>query len=307
MFLSFAISAVSSASSVRILSRSRPVRRCSCMSRIACAWISERPKFVVRPTFASGGVFDAANQRDHRVEMIERDAQAVENVRARFGLSQLEFDAAADHLAAEVDEELNDFDQAEHPRAPRHDRQRDDAEGLLQLGVLVEIVQHHLADFAALQLDDDAHAVAIRLVAQVGDAVDRLFAHQLRDALEQAGLVQLIGDLVDDDLLAIAFLRRFDFRLRADLDGAAAGEERFVDAAPADDLPAGGEVGTRDQPDQFLEFLLARVGGRIGRRAISVCSMSQTTPSITSPRLCGGMLVAMPTAMPVEPFTRRLG
>jgi hypothetical protein len=34
---------------------------------------------------------------------------------------------------------------------------------------------------AALQLDDDAHAVAIGLVAQVGDALDRLLAHQLGD------------------------------------------------------------------------------------------------------------------------------
>ena len=29
--------------------------------------------------------------------------------------------------------------------------------------------------------------------------------------------------------------------------------------------------------------------------------------SITSPRLCGGMLVAMPTAMPPEPLTSRFG
>ncbi len=29
--------------------------------------------------------------------------------------------------------------------------------------------------------------------------------------------------------------------------------------------------------------------------------------STTSPRLCGGMLVAMPTAMPEDPFTSRLG
>ena len=29
--------------------------------------------------------------------------------------------------------------------------------------------------------------------------------------------------------------------------------------------------------------------------------------SITSPRLCGGMFVAMPTAMPDEPLTRRFG
>ena len=29
--------------------------------------------------------------------------------------------------------------------------------------------------------------------------------------------------------------------------------------------------------------------------------------SIASPRLCGGMFVAMPTAIPAEPFTRRFG
>ena len=32
-----------------------------------------------------------------------------------------------------------------------------------------------------------------------------------------------------------------------------------------------------------------------------------TTPSMTSPRLCGGMFVAMPTAMPEEPLTSRFG
>ena len=31
------------------------------------------------------------------------------------------------------------------------------------------------------------------------------------------------------------------------------------------------------------------------------------TPSITSRMLCGGMLVAMPTAMPVDPLTSRFG
>ena len=35
--------------------------------------------------------------------------------------------------------------------------------------------------------------------------------------------------------------------------------------------------------------------------------MKATTPSTTSARLCGGMFVAMPTAMPAEPFTSRLG
>ena len=40
---------------------------------------------------------------------------------------------------------------------------------------------------------------------------------------------------------------------------------------------------------------------------ISGLSISATQASITSRRLCGGMLVAMPTAMPDEPFTSRFG
>ena len=106
-----------------------------------------------------------------------------------------------------------DLEQAEHLRPAGDNRQRDDAERLLQLRLLVQVVQHDLADFAALQLDDDAHAVAIRFVAQVGNAFERLVAHQLGDALEQPRLVQLIRNLGDDDLLAIALLGRFDLGL----------------------------------------------------------------------------------------------
>ncbi len=41
--------------------------------------------------------------------------------------------------------------------------------------------------------------------------------------------------------------------------------------------------------------------------SISGFSIKAITPSIHSPRLCGGMLVAIPTAIPSEPFTSRLG
>ncbi|MNZ79588.1 hypothetical protein D3C78_981950 [compost metagenome] len=40
---------------------------------------------------------------------------------------------------------------------------------------------------------------------------------------------------------------------------------------------------------------------------MSALSISARQPSMTSPRLCGGMLVAMPTAIPLEPLTSRLG
>jgi len=36
--------------------------------------------------------------------------------------------------------------------------------------------------------------------------------------------------------------------------------------------------------------------------ALSICAQM---PSTTSPRLCGAMFVAMPTAMPVPPLTMR--
>ena len=40
---------------------------------------------------------------------------------------------------------------------------------------------------------------------------------------------------------------------------------------------------------------------------ISGLSIICKTPSITSFKLCGGILVAIPTAIPEEPFTKRFG
>ena len=82
--------------------------------------------------------------------------------------------------------------------------QEDHRERLLHRRVLVELVEHDLMLRAALELDDDAHAVAVGLVANIGDVVDDLFVDQLGDALDQVGLVYLVRDLGDDDGLAPA-------------------------------------------------------------------------------------------------------
>ena len=81
--------------------------------------------------------------------------------------------------------------------------QQDHAEALLHRGVLVELVEHDLGLGAALEFDDDAHAVAVALVAQVGDVVDDLVVDQIGDALDQLALVDLVGNLGDDDGLAV--------------------------------------------------------------------------------------------------------
>src|SRR6516162_7970153 len=55
----------------------------------------------------------------------------------------------------------------------------------------------------ALQLDDDAHPVAIGFVPQISDAFDPFFPDEFSDPLDQGRLVDLVGDLADDQSLAI--------------------------------------------------------------------------------------------------------
>ena len=140
--------------------------------------------------------------------MIERNLQPFQNVAARFRLAQLELGSPTDDLAAELDEALDQLQQRQHLRPPADNREHDDAERRLQLRVLVQVVQNDIAHLAALQIDNDSHAVAIGLVANVRDAFNRLGVDQLRDVLDQAFLVDLIRNRRDDDGRAIALLRQ---------------------------------------------------------------------------------------------------
>src|SRR5262249_7541148 len=74
-----------------------------------------------------------ADERDDRVEVIERDLEPFENVISRLGLPQLEFGAAPHDVAAEGNEALDHLEQRHHLRAAADDRQHDDAEAQLQL------------------------------------------------------------------------------------------------------------------------------------------------------------------------------
>ena len=114
----------------------------------------------------------------------------------------------------------------EQLRAVVDDGEHDDAEGLLHRRQLVELVEHDVGVGVALQLDDDAHAVAVRLVAQVGDALDPLLVHQLGDALDEARLVHLVGDLGDDDRDAAGALVGLGAGAGAQLQDAPAGRGR---------------------------------------------------------------------------------
>ena len=157
------------------------------------------------------------------------------------GLAQQEDGAALHHVDAVIDEAANRLIESQLPRLPVEHREKDHREALLHLRVLVELVEHDLRLRAALEFDDDAHAVAVALIAHVADVVDDLVVHQLGDALDQLGLVHLVGNLGDDDRLL--FLGQvFDGHLGAHHEAAAAGVVGLRNAGLAVEEAAGGEV-----------------------------------------------------------------
>ena len=126
--------------------------------------------------------------------------------------------------------------------------------------MLVEIVQHDVRQLAALELDDDPHAVAVGFVAQVGNALDLLVAHELGHVGDQLRLVDLIRNLRDDDRHAVALLVLLDRRLAADHDAAAAFAVRPGNSRAADDGAAGGKIRTWNGLKHRAEAFVSRRG-----------------------------------------------
>ena len=128
------------------------------------------------------------------------------------------------------------------------ERDRVHAERRLHRRVLVELVEHDLRERVALELDHEAHAVAVGLVAQVGDLGDLLVVDEVGDLLDQpavAALLHRVGQLGDDERL-LALRQRLDVRARLHAHAAAAGLVGVADALPAEDDAAGREVGALD-------------------------------------------------------------
>src|SRR5262249_40160601 len=133
-----------------------------------------------------------------------------------------------------------------------HHGQKDHAEALLQLGMLEKLVQDDLRFRASLQLYDNAHAVPSRLVSRFGDIVDDLFIHQLGNALHDLGLVDLVGNLRDDDRFA-PLGQVLNRSLGAHGEASAPRSIGCLDSAAPVDICAGGKVGSLDHLQNLYE------------------------------------------------------
>ena len=72
----------------------------------------------------------------------------------------------------------------------------------MQGGIFVELVEHFLGLGAALELDDDAHAALVALVAHIRDLVDFVFSHQFCNPFDQGSFVNLVRNLGDHNLVS---------------------------------------------------------------------------------------------------------
>ena len=155
-------------------------------------------------------------------------------------------------------EGLQHVDQRHHFRLAAVQRDDIGPEGRLQRRVAVELVEDDFGVGVLLQLDHDAVALPVALVADVGDAFDALVAHQFGHLLDHRRLVHLIRDLGDDDRFAVV-ADVLDMHLAAHHDRAAAGRIGAVDAGPAEHDAAGREIGTRNDLHQI---------GQVDRRIV---------------------------------------
>ena len=212
--------------------------------------------------------------------MLKRLEEPFQDVGALLGLAQIISSAPPNHVDAVVDEKLDGFDERQDARLAVNNGQHDHAEVFLELGMFVEVVQDNFRLLAALQLHHNAHPVAVRLVANVGDALDLLLLNELRDALDDFRLVHLVGYFRDDDLL-LFFGGPLDGRLGAHGELAAArpvgGEDPLaaVDEAgrrevrPLDVVhePVDGDFGVADHGDRPVDHLPEIVGRNVRRHA----------------------------------------
>src|SRR5450631_1746478 len=189
-----------------------------------------------------GRGFDYCNDR---VDIGERHGEALENMGALARFRKVVNRAPRDDFAPMANERFQNLLQRQKFWLAVLQRHHVDAEHRFHRRLRIEIVEYNLGNFAALEFDDDAHAVLVGLVAQLRDAIDVFGAHQIRDTLEQTRLIHLIRQLGDDDGLAVGFADVLKMRTAADRQAPATGAIGGRNLLRTVDDAGGGKIRTR--------------------------------------------------------------
>ena len=213
-----------------------------------------------------------ADDVNHLVDVVASDDQTFEDMCLLLSLCQVELGTTDDHLMTMGNEVLDELLQVEefwHTKSLWMTRNGDksniiDREVGLQFGHLIELVEDDIGVDILLEVDDDAHALTVGLVVDIGYAFDLLFVGKLGNMLDEFCLIDAVRNLGDDNAVVLAFA--LDFGLAADHDFAATGLIGLSNTIVTKDDAARWEVGSLDVLHQFVNSNLRIVD--IGTDAI---------------------------------------
>ena len=190
-----------------------------------------------------GIVVAGADDVNDFVDVVLGNQQTFQQVSTLLGLAQIVLGSAGQdvHLVCQVFVQNLPQGQNLGLLLVVHQCQHDDAEIGLQGGLLKQIVQHHLTVGILFQLNDNAHTVAVGFVPQVADAIQPLVLYLLGNGFNQLALVDLVGQLGDNDALAI-LIKGLELRFGTHHHLASAGGVGGANAAASHDDAAGGEI-----------------------------------------------------------------
>ena len=200
-------------------------------------------------------VIAAADNTDNLVDIILSYDKTFEQMRPLERLTQVVLSPALDDILLEREVFVEHMAQRKYFRLLLviDQSEHDYRECGLQCGLSIELVEHHLSVGVAFKLDDDTHTVPVRLVTQVGDALDALLLDLIGYRLDELTFLDHVGQLGDDDTGAVIPAEFLEIRPCTDYDLALAGGVCGSDAAPAHDYAPCREIRAFNVLHQILE------------------------------------------------------
>ncbi|KAF5063760.1 hypothetical protein DSECCO2_291370 [anaerobic digester metagenome] len=182
--------------------------------------------------------------------MIQGDQQAFQDMSPFPGFGQIILGAAGDDLFLEFKIMIEHLLQVQQLGPHVNQSQHVDAEGILQLGMLVQLIQDNMGIGIPLDFNRNQQTVPVGQIFDVRNADDPFFLYHLGNALHQFGLVDLIGQFrYFYSASAVLFLDNLSSC--PDHQFAAAGFIGFPDAGSTVNDTTGGEIRSLDVMQQF--------------------------------------------------------
>ena len=128
-----------------------------------------QPEFAHQALPGTGGIGRGTDQGDDGIEIVEGNQQPQQDVVTLFGLAQQITGAPLDGLDAEIEEHLQHFAQGQQHRLAVYQRQHVGIKIILKRRQFKEIIEHNLRVGIAAQFDDNAHAIAVAFIADIGN------------------------------------------------------------------------------------------------------------------------------------------